>query len=250
RGRLDRYYGTAEIPEFNMVFDFDFAGKLGAAVRFQNPEFARFAEKDMFAPGNPVRYATFLSNHDNVANRPASVYKTREELRLASAIPLLLPATPFIYYGNEIGQPDQPGLSGQDLRLRYPFDWKLADTQKADHDSLLAMHRTLLGLRAAHPALRIGSYTAVPVQASDVKTTYAYLLQSQGDAVLCVFNLGGEAVPSLMVETGGLVSGSGGEPAEAELLYASSASIAPLFADGGVTISGMASRDFAVFALK
>jgi len=248
RTRLDRYYGTAEVPEFNMVFDFDFAGKLTMAAKYRNPEFFSFLEKQLFNPGNPVRYATFLSNHDNVSNRPASVYKTPQELRLASAMPLLLPATPFIYYGNEIGQEDQPGLSGQDLRLRYPFDWKKAEAQLSDSNSLLAMHRTLLGLRAAHPALRIGSYTSVPVQASDVKTAYAYLLRSGGDAVLCVFNLGLDAVPSLAIDSGKIAGFD--MPRTADLLYASSASVVHSLTDGTLTLSGMDSRDFAVFGLK
>lgn len=252
RARLDRYYGTAETPEFNMVFDFDFTGKLGAAVRFQNSEFARFAEKDMFAPGNPVRYATFLSNHDNVANRPASVYKTREELRLASAIPLLLPATPFIYYGNEIGQPDQQGLSGQDLRLRYPFDWKLADAQRTDADSLLATHRALNSLRAAHPALRTGSYSAVAVPGA--KNVYAYILHSVGDMLLCVFNLGGEALPEFTIPASALAAGASGDAAgsiaSVEAVYASSHGVTHSLAAGALTLAGFGNRDFAVFAIK
>lgn len=60
--------------------------------------------------------ATFLRNHDQ--NRVA--YDLNEEkVKLASSLLLTLPGTPFIYYGEELGQ---IGAKPDD-NIREPFDW-------------------------------------------------------------------------------------------------------------------------------
>jgi glycosidase len=62
--------------------------------------------------------ATFLRNHDQ--NRVASeLGSDKEKMKLAASLLLTLPGTPFIYYGEEIGQ---IGTKPDD-NIREPFDW-------------------------------------------------------------------------------------------------------------------------------
>ena len=62
--------------------------------------------------------ATFLRNHDQ--NRVAAELSASEDkMKLAASLLLTLPGTPFIYYGEEIGQ---IGAKPDD-NIREPFDW-------------------------------------------------------------------------------------------------------------------------------
>ncbi|MBU6195571.1 MAG: alpha-amylase, partial [Burkholderiales bacterium] len=72
----------------------------------------------------PLSMATFLSNHDIFAGPRAWDQFAGDEARykLAASTYLLMPGTPFIYYGEEVGQAGLPGLSG-DLPIRGPMSW-------------------------------------------------------------------------------------------------------------------------------
>lgn len=72
----------------------------------------------------PLGMATFLSNHDIFAGPRAWDQFAGDEARykLAASTYLLMPGTPFIYYGEEVGQAGLPGLSG-DLPIRGPMSW-------------------------------------------------------------------------------------------------------------------------------
>ncbi|TDX49063.1 alpha-amylase family glycosyl hydrolase [Orenia marismortui] len=62
--------------------------------------------------------ATFLRNHDQ--NRVAhDLVENKEKMKLASSLLLTLPGTPFLYYGEELGQ---MGAKPDD-NIREPFDW-------------------------------------------------------------------------------------------------------------------------------
>ena len=72
----------------------------------------------------PPGMASFLSNHDIFAGpRAWDQFKGDEaQYKLAASTYLLMPGTPFIYYGEEIGQAGLPGLPG-DLPIRGPMSW-------------------------------------------------------------------------------------------------------------------------------
>jgi alpha-glucosidase len=97
----------------------------------------------------------FTSNHDLAADRPGTIFAGRpERLRAQTAWLLLGPGTPFIYYGNEIGQPQ--GAQRGDTRHRQPLDWEDVARQRENPDSLWHWHRRLIQLRHDHASLRRG----------------------------------------------------------------------------------------------
>ncbi|MFT7724054.1 MAG: alpha-amylase family glycosyl hydrolase [Roseateles sp.] len=131
--------------------------------------------------------ATFLHNHDSFTGPRLweQLHGDEARYRLAAASYLLLPGTPFVYYGEEIGQAgiDGPG----DLPLRAPMSWTPgnrgpggfttdaaqpfrplslnrsrhnAESQQADAGSLFNFYRQLIALRRASPALTLGRYEA------------------------------------------------------------------------------------------
>jgi alpha-amylase len=127
--------------------------------------------------------ATFVSNHDIFAGRRLwdQLEGNEAQYRLAAAGYLLQAGTPFVYFGEEIGQAGATGLGG-DLPLRSPLSWaadratggftsgtpfrplapNLAthNVQAAlkDPRSLLHWYRTLIGLRNTHPSIARGSF--------------------------------------------------------------------------------------------
>ena len=138
-----------------------------------------------------------LGNHD--LSRPATRYARGDEdgrLKVAAAMLLTLRGTPFIYYGDEIGQRDIPIRKKEDVLdpigksfwpffkgrdgCRAPMQWnscenagfsstqpwlpvnadystRNVENQAGDPDSLLTFYRQLLTLRREHPALHRGS---------------------------------------------------------------------------------------------
>ena len=188
-----------------------------------------------------MHYGTFLSNHDNVANRPATSFKNESELRLATAVSLLLPSTPFIYYANEIGQEDQPNLQGQDIRLRYPLKWENVEAQIKDSKSLLALHRDLNLLRQNHSALTRGALEPCSVKGGD--EVLAYTLGYEGEVILCVYNFSSTKVDECSIRLG-----NQGE--KGQILYVSNDEVDFSFDYGEMQLSNFDARSFAVVLLK
>jgi alpha-amylase len=148
---------------------------------------------------SPVgKLSTLLANHDHFAGK--RLWETfggdTPPYRLAAATLLLMPGTPFLYYGEEIGMAEVP-LADQltDFRQRGPMSWtgdrdnagfsalpeldgpravtdpaykyikpvpNVATANVAaeldDPASLLTHYRALIALRNAHPALSRGNY--------------------------------------------------------------------------------------------
>lgn len=162
------------------------------------------------------RYSPFLRNHDE--SRTMTVLGGDDaKARMASALLLTLPGLPFVYYGEEIGiAGDKP-----DENLRTPMHWSSAAgagfttgtpwrapqadwatrnvaAQDADPGSLLNLHRRLIHLRAAHPALATGRL--VPLTTSN--PAVAAFVRREGDrAVLVVANLGTTAASGVSVSS-------------------------------------------------
>jgi len=139
----------------------------------------------------PTTMATMLANHDSFAGQ-----RIHEQFggdlaryRLAAATYLLMPGTPFIYYGEEIGMAGAASLSG-DPRLRTPMSWTgdlnnagftagrpyralsanaataNVAAQAGDTQSLLSFYKSMLALRNSYTAIARGSYEQAMAEGS------------------------------------------------------------------------------------
>ncbi len=140
---------------------------------------------------SPIGIAPILANHDSFAGDRIwdQLGGNINQYKLAAATYLLMPGTPFIYYGEEIGIAGGAGLSG-DSKLRTPMSWS-ADTatggftagkpfralaanvgtqnvaaQQSDANSLLSFYKSMLKLRNTLPSIAKGSYDAPFVSGS------------------------------------------------------------------------------------
>jgi alpha-amylase len=127
--------------------------------------------------------ATFVSNHDKFAGLRLwdQVQGDERAYRVAAAGYLLQPGTPFIYYGEEIGQGGLNQLEG-DLPLRGPMSWTAdaatagfttgqpfrpiapnvathnAAVQQRDPGSIFNFYNAMLKLRNGLPSVARGSF--------------------------------------------------------------------------------------------
>jgi alpha-glucosidase len=215
------YYG-ADLKGFQLPFNFHLlstpwrAREIGALVE-------RY--EAALPPGAWPNWV--LGNHDRsrVASRLGPA-----QARVAAMLLLTLRGTPTIYQGDEIGMTDVPippervqdpwernvpGLGlGRDP-VRTPMQWDASPNagfahagaepwlplapdwsavnvaaQAADPRSMLSLHRTLLALRRAEPALSVGSYTHVEGADEDV-LAYERRDDATGRRLLVALNLGG-----------------------------------------------------------
>ena len=197
RERMDAYFGTKEAPEFHMVFDFDAGISIYNALN--NGSTSVFIDELKMAAGKT--YGSFLNNHDLYQKRPASEFADIERQKLAAATLLLRPQIPFVYFGNEYGQKNQDTRG--DMQYRYAPDWKEIERQTADNESLLAYHKQLLSIRAQYPALRTGDFSVIS-SVPENKTVGAYLLEKDGERIICVFNFSGNNYSTVMLNLEGL----------------------------------------------
>jgi glycosidase len=127
--------------------------------------------------------ATFVSNHDIFAGQRLwdQVGGNLAQYKLAAAGYLLQPGTPFVYYGEHIGQAGVPGLAG-DLPLRSPMSWTAdaatagftqgtpfrplapnvashnLQAQQRDPGSIYNFYKAMIGLRNRLPSVARGSF--------------------------------------------------------------------------------------------
>jgi glycosidase len=126
--------------------------------------------------------APFLRNHDQA--RVIDSFNEDFQMKMAVAMYLTLPGTPYIYYGEEIG------MSGgkPDEKIREPFIWnstdmskntswevitsdtsKVAvDVQKDNKESLLNFYKSILNTRNNYPALRYGEVKSIKTDDNNI----------------------------------------------------------------------------------
>lgn len=168
------------------------------------------------------RWAPFLSNHDQTRVMTA-LSGDAAKARVAASAMLMLPGTPFVYYGEEIGMTgDKP-----DERIRTPMQWSGSSTggfsttapwealqtdwvttnvelQDRDRRSLLNHYRKLIHLRNAHPALSHGGMTIGST--SDARTA-AFIRRAGAETILVVVNFAAVPISNLAVKTSESLSG-------------------------------------------
>jgi alpha-amylase len=162
------------------AFAFGYVQHIARAAR-GDPESAKQVA-EYYRQARPTM-ATFVSNHDAFAGRRLwdQVDGDERQYKLAAATYLLQPGTPYIYYGEEIGQAGVPGLEG-DLPLRSPMSWSAdrpgggftkgrpfrplapnlashnAERQRRDPGSIFNFYKSMIGLRNSLPSIAQGSY--------------------------------------------------------------------------------------------
>ena len=189
RTALNEYFGSSTNPEFNMVFDFDVGRRCIDSVAEKKDETEYSLENNNYGT-----YGTFLGNHDEYYGRVGSVWDGQDKLiKQATALSLLRPSVSFIYYGNEIGQPEESWQG--DVRLRGPFKWNLAESQKEYPLSILNLNKKILELKNKYAELRTGVVTKLETTSSN---SLAYFIGTDysSNKFLCVYNFSNKAVAS------------------------------------------------------
>lgn len=185
------------------------AGKINSTVNSKDAAgYVEFLKswQDSIKERNPDAIdAKFLSNHDTIRSGEFLVGTTKK--RLAAALYLLAPGTPFIYYGEEI---EMEG-NKPDPNLRRGMVWSLTDdtgyvkripdvtvmteepkvsveSAQKDSESLLNFYKRLIVLRNQNPEIARGDITPVTF-GDDMPDAAGYIATYNGSSVLVVFNL-------------------------------------------------------------
>ena len=238
------------------AFAFGLENQLVRAARGEPAAVAQVARYFDDAPGT---MGVFVSNHDQFAGRRLwdQVGGDLAVYRLTAATYLLLPGTPYLYYGEEIGQAGATALTG-DPEIRAPMSWTAdaetagfttgrpfrplarnaaqhnAAAQAADPQSLLAHYKTLLALRKALPSIARGDWQHAVADGA----TLSVQRRLGDETTLLTYNYG-RAPARLAVA---------GLPPGARLVAAHPAAATPLAAaaDGSLQVP-LAGQSFAVW---
>ena len=204
----------------NLTFDFDLMESAIAGMLAEEP-----ADMERvlctFATHFPADTAdaSFMTNHDLI--RLASRLKEDPQLiRLAAELLFLLPGTPFIYYGQEIGMTNGPTMD--DVHKRLPMQWDAGESAgftsgkpwKAPHsnsksvnvsaqdkapESLLNLYRRLIRMRQANRALSLGGFQPVAIVSPGVEGLWAFVRPHPEQTLLVVANLSEAPATSVKV---------------------------------------------------
>lgn len=194
------------------AFAFNLQGHLLGAAKGQVTSINTLSQYFVSAPHT---LATFLSNHDRFAGDRVwnQLGGNVAQYKLAAASYLLLPGTPFIYYGEEVGMANGQSLGG-DWAIRTPMSWTAdksgftsgtpfrtvsdnvatlnAETQVKVPGSLHSFYKEMLALRNRFPSIAQGTYESPFV--NDKVMGYQRKLGSETTLVL--INYGSGAAPT------------------------------------------------------
>lgn len=189
RTTFEKYLGNDD--EFHVLLDFDQGIQCTNAVKNQKDTISSSLHQNKTSG---TGFATFMVNHDEYNDRIATTFTGDEILqKQATALSLLRPTIPVIYYGTEIGM-KQINISG-DSRLRGKFDWDLEATEASTDNSLLKCNKAINSLRKAHKeTFANGNVTFLTSGNSKI---VAYTISTADEKILCVFNLGRTALESV-----------------------------------------------------
>ncbi len=171
--------------EWDSVMNYAFFKSIGGLICYNNIRPSEFLSEQGFLNGQyhseglPVLW-NLIDSHDTsrFLHRAGG---DKRKLRLAAAMQMLLPGTPFLYYGDEVGME-----GGDDPDNRRGMLW---DPQKQDQD-LYNWYQRLTYFRHELVDLTAGNYSATI--ANDAKALLEYRLTS-GEILL--FHTGAEDVP-------------------------------------------------------
>lgn len=223
------YFGDGD--EFHLAFSFDLAAAVKTSVKDGNRADLNQALARAAKAYRDRRFeAPFLANHD-MQRVMRSFEGDEAKAKLAAAVLMALPGTPFLYYGEEIGM--QGGPSPKDEDKRTPMRWAdLSElshgrgaawhwaeeapgvsvaAQKGQPGSLFETYRALVALRKAEAALMHGEIST-PAITGGGRGTVAILRTVDGASVLFLANFADEAAEvSISLPLGGQALWSLGE---------------------------------------
>ncbi len=208
--------------DFDSCFDFEIADMIvNTLVRKTDVGLVEALKMnyDMFAKYN-INFtdAPFIRNHDMnrsisefiAINNPAFVQRGTLKMKQASLILMTLGGTPFIYYGEEIGQQGKK----PDENIREPFDWYKSMTGKymtrwtpkkyvksndgvsveeetGNPDSMLEHFKKIIKLRKENSAMR--SYNIEKIEIGDSRI-FGYIKSDGNEKIAVLYNLESEPV--------------------------------------------------------
>ncbi len=146
----------------------------------------------------------FIANHDT--DRAAGFFREIGQVFAAANLNLLMPGSPFIYYGEEIGMLGTRGSAQTDANRRLAMLWGDDDTVKnpagstfkesnqvngtvaqqlADGDSLYNHYKKLIMIRKANPEIAYGEYKAISISGTKAA---GFISTYQGSSVAVLHN--------------------------------------------------------------
>ena len=146
----------------------------------------------------------FIANHD--MDRAAGYLSVSSgQAKVAANLSILLPGSPFIYYGEEIGMKGSRGGANTDANRRLAMLWGDGDTvrnpsgtdyaseqtngtvtdQLPDGSSLYNHYKKLIAIRKANPEIAYGTFTALNVADSKLG---GFLATYNGSTVMVLHN--------------------------------------------------------------
>lgn len=211
-GLVGRYY-EAMPSSFNFIATDDILsmakGQYIDIVKNMNTMRERYQMKVDKSDVNAIMIdSVMIGNHD--MDRVITRLNSEEKAKLAASIQFTLPGTPFIYYGEEIGQAGQK----PDDNRREPFDWyKDADgeymtemteaffnpvltyvkandgvsveEEKSNADSMLNHYKKLIAMRNENPTFYNGTYETLGMGGGGI---YAYKVWDENGQYLVIHN--------------------------------------------------------------
>jgi alpha-amylase len=198
------------------AFAFDYVHHIVRAARGEPDAPQKVA--DYFKSASPTM-ATFLSSHDLFAGQRLwdQVDGNPAQYKLAAATYLLQPGTPFIYYGEEIGQGGVTSLSDDPI-VRGPMSWTAdaatggftsskpfrpiapnvmtnnVQAQRADPQSIFHFYKAMLALRHGRPSLMSASFEHSSAQGQAV----AWQRRAGDERTWVVLNYGALTAPIVL----------------------------------------------------
>ena len=195
--------------ELDSAFNFDLSTAIIKSINEGLSTGVRFTIQTTIRDFPEQDNANFITNHD--MNRAMSQFGgDTGKAKVAAGILFTAPGIPFVYYGEEIGMTGKrTSGANADIPIRSPMQWSNSNgadftngkpwadinpdlatvnvqTETSDPNSLLEFYRSMIQLRNAHSALRVGKTF---VADSNSKKLLAYLRSNADETLLVLINI-------------------------------------------------------------
>jgi len=199
------------------VFEFDLADAIIDAANLESSSPVS-AQVNLVQDAYPfLRYATFLTNHDQ-QRAFSRLGQDTGRSKVAAALLLTLPGVPFLFYGEEVGMVSSwvhedvrrpmswTGGAGAGFTTGTPWQGPASNhatfnvqALQADDGSLWHHYRRLIHARTGSVALRRGTYHRLDTGSSRL---FAFLRHHEDEAVVAIHNLASGSLAGWSLSTG------------------------------------------------